>query len=212
MNRFHSLFKGDFRITSTKDEFVLADPDIMHKVLGKAIRISLRLHQDHFIGEEYDDNDVLFDAIEEHEKTIVCCHEGDPLWRTSVLNDVPMLLSLRKQTDSSASDYNDHMILSLTLRYMKFRVIKLNREGVRGLWAGQVQELVFLGNTNAERGSIQQMRTVVRNLINQSCDFPVGYPIYVSPLTTSYSSFWTDILNGFYYPSFLSSIWAKGHL
>jgi hypothetical protein len=91
-------------------------------------------------------------------------------------------------------------------------VIKLNREGVRGLWAGQVQELVFLGNTNAERGSIQQMKTVVRNLVNQSCDFPVGYPIYVSPLTTSYSSFWPDILTGVYYPSFVSSIWAKGNL
>jgi hypothetical protein len=29
-------------------------------------------------------------------------------------------------------------------RYLSFRVIKLNRECVRGLWAGQQQELIFL--------------------------------------------------------------------
>ncbi|CAG7724063.1 unnamed protein product [Allacma fusca] len=27
----------------------------------------------------------------------------------------------------------------------------------------------------------------LRNIINSSCDQPIGYPIYVSPLTTSYS-------------------------
>lgn len=59
---------------------------------------------------------------------------------------------------------------------------------MRGLWAGQQQELVFLGNENPERGSIQQLKTVVRNLVNQSCDGPVGYPIFVSDLTTSYSN------------------------
>ena len=82
-------------------------------------------------------------------------------------------------------------------------MIKLNREGVRGLWAGQVQELVFLGNTNSERGSIQQLKTVVRNLVNQSCDFPVGYPIYVSPLTVSYSSFWPKALSHLQLPRWL---------
>jgi len=28
---------------------------------------------------------------------------------------------------------------------------------------------------------------VLRNIINSSCDQPIGYPIYVSPLTTSYA-------------------------
>ena len=27
----------------------------------------------------------------------------------------------------------------------------------------------------------------LRNIINSSCDQPIGYPIYVSPLTTSYA-------------------------
>ena len=65
---------------------------------------------------------------------------------------------------------------------------QVNRECVRGLWAGQQQELIFLRNRNPERGSIQNAKQALRNMINSSCDQPIGYPIYVSPLTTSYSS------------------------
>lgn len=64
----------------------------------------------------------------------------------------------------------------------------MNRECVRGLWAGQQQELIFLRNRNPERGSIQNAKQALRNMINSSCDQPIGYPIYVSPLTTSYCS------------------------
>jgi hypothetical protein len=64
----------------------------------------------------------------------------------------------------------------------------VNQECVRGLWAGQQQELVFLRNRNPERGSIQNAKQALRNMINSSCDQPIGYPIYVSPLTTSFSA------------------------
>lgn len=46
---------------------------------------------------------------------------------------------------------------------------------------------MFLRNRNPERGSIQNAKQALRNMINSSCDQPIGYPIYVSPLTTSYS-------------------------
>lgn len=75
----------------------------------------------------------------------------------------------------------------LNKRYLSFRVIKLNKECVRGLWAGQQQELVYFRNRNPERGSIQNAKQALRNIINSSCDQPIGYPIYVSPLTTSYA-------------------------
>ena len=75
----------------------------------------------------------------------------------------------------------------LNKRFLSFRVIKMNRECVRGLWAGQQQELVYLRNRNPERGSIQNAKQALRNIINSSCDQPIGYPIYVSPLTTSYA-------------------------
>lgn len=33
----------------------------------------------------------------------------------------------------------------------------------------------------------------LRNMINSSCDQPIGYPIYVSPLTTSYADTHTNL-------------------
>ena len=48
----------------------------------------------------------------------------------------------------------------LNKRFLSFRVIKMNRECVRGLWAGQQQELVYLRNRNPERGSIQNAKQV----------------------------------------------------
>ena len=70
---------------------------------------------------------------------------------------------------------------------LSFLPVQVNRECVRGLWAGQLQELIFLRNRNPERGSIQNAKQALRNIINSSCDQPIGYPIYVSPLTTSYA-------------------------
>ena len=59
--------------------------------------------------------------------------------------------------DDGADQYK---IIMLNKRQLSFRVIKLNRECVRGLWAGQQQELIYLRNRNPERGSIQNAKQV----------------------------------------------------
>jgi len=41
----HALFKGDFRITSPKDEWVFCDMDLLKGVVSAAVRMSLKLHQ-----------------------------------------------------------------------------------------------------------------------------------------------------------------------
>ncbi len=181
----HALFKGDFRITSVRDEWVFCDVELLRKVVAPGVRMSVKLHQDHFMSpDEYDDNGVLYDAISSHEQNLVISHEGDPAWRQAVLSGAPSLLALRHVIDDGTDEYK---IIMLNKRHISFRVIKLNRECVRGLWAGQQQELIFLRNRNPERGSIQNAKQALRNIINSSCDQPIGYPIYVSPLTTSYS-------------------------
>ncbi|EDO36443.1 predicted protein [Nematostella vectensis] len=181
----HALFKGDFRITSQKDEWVFADVDFLRKVVAPGVRMSLKLHQDHFSSmDDYDDHAAMYDAIVNHENNMVISHEGDPAWRQAVLANTPSLLALRHVFDDGADEYK---IIMLNKRYLSFRVIKVNRECVRGLWAGQLQELIFLRNRNPERGSIQNAKQALRNIINSSCDQPIGYPIYVSPLSTSYA-------------------------
>ncbi|XP_069065060.1 pecanex-like protein 1 isoform X2 [Pleurodeles waltl] len=181
----HALFKGDFRISSVRDEWIFADMELLRKVVVPGIRMSLKLHQDHFTSpDEYDDPAVLYEAIMSHEENLVIAHEGDPAWRNAVLSNSPSLLALRHVMDDGTNEYK---IIMLNKRYLSFRVIKVNKECVRGLWAGQQQELVFLRNRNPERGSIQNAKQALRNMINSSCDQPIGYPIYVSPLTTSYA-------------------------
>jgi hypothetical protein len=82
------------------------------------------------VDDFYKDYESLYASIGEYESNVVCCHEGDPLWRQSILNEVPNLLSLRKQNGSyDANSDADHMILSLTLRYMKFRVSEADSIG-----------------------------------------------------------------------------------
>ncbi|KAG8522605.1 Pecanex-like protein 3 [Galemys pyrenaicus] len=200
----HALFKGDFRITSPRDEWVFADMDLLHRVVAPGVRMALKLHQDHFTSpDEYEEPAALYDAIAANEERLVISHEGDPAWRSAILSNTPALLALRHVLDDASDEYK---IIMLNRRHLSFRVIKVgaaphpgprpraaltrpppqvNRECVRGLWAGQQQELVFLRNRNPERGSIQNAKQALRNMINSSCDQPLGYPIYVSPLTTS---------------------------
>lgn len=185
LHGLHSLFKGDFRITSTRDEWVFADMDLLHSVVAPGIRMSLKLHQDHFLSpDEYDDYNALYESIEQNTRELVISHEADPSWRNAVLRGTPNLLALRHVMNEGNDEYR---VIRLTKRFLNFRVIKLNRECVRGLWAGQQQELIYLRNRNPERGSIQNAKQALRNIINSSCDQPIGYPIYVSPLTTSYA-------------------------
>lgn len=185
LHGLHALFKGDFRITSQRDEWVFADMDLLHSVVAPAVKMALKLHQDHFLSpEEYDDPAALYEAINTHTKELVISHEADPLWRNAVLRGAPNLLALRHVMEDGSDEYR---LIRLTKRFLSFRVIKVNRECVRGLWAGQQQELIYLRNRNPERGSIQNAKQALRNIINSSCDQPIGYPIYVSPLTTSYA-------------------------
>lgn len=64
---------------------------------------------------------ALYDNLTNYEKELVVCHEGDPLWRKGILSNVENMLSLRKVTEVNTEGI-EHMVLSLTLRYMKFRV------------------------------------------------------------------------------------------
>lgn len=185
LHGLHALFKGDFRITSPRDEWVFADMELLHGVVAPAVKMALKLQQDHISNaDEFLDPTALYESIDTCSKDLVISHEADPVWRSAVLRGAPNLLALRHVMEDGSDEYR---IIRLTKRFLSFRVIKLNRECVRGLWAGQQQELIYLRNRNPERGSIQNAKQALRNIINSSCDQPIGYPIYVSPLTTSYA-------------------------
>jgi hypothetical protein len=63
-----------------RDEWVFCDMELLRKVVAPGVRMSVKLHQDHFMSpDEYDDSSVLYEAITSHEKTLVISHEGEEL-------------------------------------------------------------------------------------------------------------------------------------
>jgi hypothetical protein len=79
-------------------------------------------------------------------------------------------------------------VVLLTRRDRTHKVFKVNAESARGFWAAQQHEVLFLRESNNERGSIQNGKVVLRNILNQSCDQPIGYPVFVSPLAHSFAT------------------------
>lgn len=182
------LFKGDYRLTAQNDEWVFGDVTLIEKVIAKAIRLGVRLFQDSFT-DDLDSPEGLYECLVNYgdPRKFVICHEADPEWRLAILRDTPQMCSVRRTVQQNARGNGaKYSIIRLSLSEIQFNVLQLNRESVTALWASQLQELSFIGNELAERASIQQMRHVLRNVINSSCDLPVGYPSFVSPLTTSF--------------------------
>ena len=69
---------------------------LLHSVLAPAVRMALKLHQDHFMfPEEYCSSAALYAAIAAHAQRLVICHEAAPAWRYNVLRGAPHLLALR---------------------------------------------------------------------------------------------------------------------
>ena len=126
LHGLHALFKGDFRITCERDEWVFCDMELLHRVVAPAVRMSLKLHLDHFlVPDEYDVLDSLYEAMmEQQDQGLVIAHEADPCWRSAVLASKPQLLALRHVLDDGDIKYK---IIMLNKRQLLFRVIKVNR-------------------------------------------------------------------------------------
>ncbi len=106
----------------------------------------------------------------------VLAPEDSPEWVAAVKARRPNMLGLRRRERSCT-------IIRPMYRDIGFAVCCVDKELVRGTWAGQNFELMYLKGNNSERLSIQQLPALLRNVIVQSADPPIGYPMYVSPQT-----------------------------
>ncbi|KAJ3223845.1 hypothetical protein HK099_000616 [Clydaea vesicula] len=62
---------------------------------------------------------------------------------------------------------------------------ELNGEVIKSIWANLNFELLYLANDDDERYSIQAHELLLRNLITQAADPPLGYPVYTVPAQIS---------------------------
>tara|TARA_B110000285_G_C14815307_1_gene463894 strand:+ start:437 stop:718 length:282 start_codon:yes stop_codon:yes gene_type:complete len=65
-----------------------------------------------------------------------------------------------------------------------FSVFEFRREVIRGIWANVNMELLYYINSNDERFSIQAEKNILRNLLVQLAEIPLGYPVYSSGART----------------------------
>ena len=68
----------------------------------------------------------------------------------------------------------------LTLQDQVVHIGKLNSAAVRAVWSDLALELLYLTNDDEERYGIQAHPSVLRNLIIQAADPPMGYAVYSS--------------------------------
>jgi len=111
--------------------------------------------------------------------------ETEALWPKLIENKAKELETLRQLQEPEGMIIKYYRFIR---KEQPYQLVQLNGEAVRGIWAGQITETVFLESTNRERSSIQFNFFTLRNMISQSANSPVGYPETVCPVSFSYSN------------------------
>ncbi|KAL0218471.1 hypothetical protein P9112_004124 [Eukaryota sp. TZLM1-RC] len=173
-HRFNSVFQGD--LSSLKDLSWV--PSSVKRLLVLAARFSLKLHCDYFIDgdDEFSDPQILLSRLHAYKDYHIICSEREPLWNQAIRSESHNIDTLRTYLDDGERKFS---ILQLKLQYQKFGLLKLNQHSVFGQWASAVHEVVFVGNEDAERASLQQCSSCLRNLTVSSANAPTGYPLAV---------------------------------
>ncbi|OHT14882.1 hypothetical protein TRFO_14665 [Tritrichomonas foetus] len=78
------------------------------------------------------------------------------------------------------------VFLRFTLQRTKWDIFELKKECVRAFWTNEARSQMFFGEDSPERNNIQANAITLSNMILQSCNLPIGYPGFVSPILTSY--------------------------
>eukprot|EP01028_Stygiella_incarcerata_P009140 TRINITY_DN424_c0_g1_i2.p1 TRINITY_DN424_c0_g1~~TRINITY_DN424_c0_g1_i2.p1 ORF type:complete len:1297 (-),score=322.66 TRINITY_DN424_c0_g1_i2:1899-5789(-) len=152
-------------------------------IAGRAIIVGLRCFMETFISgpEEFNSDTFSRDTRKEIRDTV----------RFAVPDNQSLQEAIGKETADEIFTLRRHhggiVAISLKLNAMQYYSIRVNREGVRGIWAGQQWELVYFENQDSERSSIQQRTRMLRNIVSQSADPPIGYPAFISEVVTSFS-------------------------
>ena len=84
----------------------------------------------------------------------------------------PNLFAIAKDKDNSLISY------TIQIRKNYAFLGKLSTENVNSIWANVVLELLYFTNDDDERYSIQAHGQLLRNLVVQAADPPLGYPLY----------------------------------
>mmetsp|Transcript_25043 Transcript_25043/g.57669 ORF Transcript_25043/g.57669 Transcript_25043/m.57669 type:complete len:1323 (-) Transcript_25043:31-3999(-) len=165
-------FNGDLP-QSVQAEWLDDKPQLKQELLI-SYRYAVKVFLDSMVyGLDPEDNTEVIEAFTEYDRFWHMGPDGSAEWGAAVEKSTPHLLSLR-----SVESLPKAKMLSLVPAL--FQVGKLNEEAVRGLWASLGLELLYFTNDDDERYSIQAQAHMLRNIMVQAAEPPLGYPVFVS--------------------------------
>ena len=101
------------------------------------------------------------------------------LWNTAIERHLP---KLERLITKEGKHYAHRLILGQG-KESTFSVFQFCRAVIRGIWANLNMELLYYTNANDERFSIQAEKDILRNLLVQLAEIPLGYPVFASGAT-----------------------------
>lgn len=88
---------------------------------------------------------------------------------------------------SLVGDADNVNIVRLSRNPISWAVFEMEAECIRGYWSNEAKCILFFAMSSRERNSIQMDVPTLRNITNQSCSPPIGYPAYVTSILHSYN-------------------------
>ncbi|KAH0795767.1 pecanex-like protein 1 isoform X1 [Histomonas meleagridis] len=180
-----NVFKGDV-VLHEQFSWVFNSDKILNNVILRAIYLGVGVNYMNSNGLGYsstDPHDEIVAFLNEFLQSYVVVPINSEEFQKAFLEKERTILTVAKQQN------NEPILLRFNVSdKLEWSVYKINSEHVRSLWAYEEHDLMYHMNSESERTSIQSNQGALNNLVIQSCDLPVGYPAYVSPILNSYST------------------------
>nr|XP_039248423.1 pecanex-like protein 4 [Styela clava] len=153
----------------------------LHDIVITAYRYAVKLMYDQVSLGPAESNDELSEYFTEYDDEWFIGIESDPKWRKGLVDGNSHLFALCHN-----SVKKELSVRTLTKQSVSMHFGRVNPAAVRGIWSNFALEMIYATNDDEERYSIQAHQALLRNLIVQTSDPPLGYPIFSSkPLNTS---------------------------
>lgn len=151
----------------------------MRKLIINSVRygVLLSLNSSVDLAPSIDDFDDFFSFMKESEE--------QPILPVSDDNFLETIANIETALITLVSISNDVYIARFSRSTTSWAVFKMETESVRGFWANEARNILFDAIVSNERPSIQFDLHFLRNITNQSCNQPVGYPVLVSNINAS---------------------------
>ena len=137
-------------------------------------RHSVKLSIDEQIFGDCETKEEFIENITQLDNEWYIGSESEPEWSKSIEQGKKYVFTLGLNSNKMYS------CRTLTLSELPMYLGQLNTACVRAIWSALSVELLYLTNDDEERYSIQAHPNLLRNVVTQAADVPLGYPIYFS--------------------------------